>query len=104
MSVSRNIQVRQSLEVAIELMQDSGFTKEEINKAMLRACGHQCAEPERLSTMTAQEAKAFASKPMPFGKYMHELIGEVPRDYLEWLADENLQLQRYLRATEADGP
>ena len=97
--INRNIQVRKAVGLAIDILKDDGYTDEELVRAVLAWSGHKCPEANPLSTMTDVEAKSFASRMMPFGKYAFAKIGEVPRDYLEWLADENLQFQRYLRAT-----
>lgn len=52
-----------------------------------------------LLTMTAEQAARFGRERIAFGVHRGEPYEEVPRDYLEWLADEALKLQSYLRAT-----
>lgn len=52
---------------------------------------------EVLSTMSHVEVKAFEQTVIQFGVHKGKTFGEVPREYLEWVADQTLQIQRYLR-------
>ena len=48
--------------------------------------------------MSDDESKAFGRSVVEFGKYRGRQVDEVPIEYWEWLADENLRVQRYLRS------
>lgn len=51
-----------------------------------------------LSAMDSAEAKAFLNKTCQYTKYRGHKWREVPRNYIETLADFGLELQRYLRS------
>ena len=54
-----------------------------------------------ISAMSPLEAKRFAHETMEFGKHSGKAIGDVPLDYLDWLAgqpDFHVRLNRYLRS------
>jgi len=48
--------------------------------------------------MPDQQAKAFGSQVIFFGKYSGGTYDDCPLDYLEWLADQNAALVRYLKS------
>lgn len=50
--------------------------------------------------MTKEQANRFGGEVIQFGKYQGMPYREVPREYLEWLADQAVRLQSYLRATQ----
>ena len=60
------------------------------------------APPPTATPMTDIEAKAYGDERMEFGHYAGTRIDEVPRSYLEWLADSSrttaVQLSRYLKS------
>jgi hypothetical protein len=53
-----------------------------------------------MQPMTKHERACFEAETMIYGKHFGEKMGDIPRDYLEWLADakhrEWRQLRRYL--------
>lgn len=54
-----------------------------------------------ITPMSPLEAKRFAHERMQFGQHAGNLIGDVPLDYLDWLAaqpDFHSRLNRYLRS------
>jgi hypothetical protein len=57
------------------------------------------ANPNDLSPMSEAEVVAFGSKVITFGQYAGARYNDVPVDYLEWLADQNSILTKYLRST-----
>lgn len=48
--------------------------------------------PRSVEPMADQEALSFENEVMEFGKHKGELVGNVPLDYLEWLADASRTL------------
>jgi hypothetical protein len=48
--------------------------------------------------MTDEQSREFGAMVIPFGKYAGSRYDEVPLDYLEWLADQNSKLVRYVRS------
>lgn len=54
--------------------------------------------PADLIPMTDQEALAFEQDRMEFGKYSGRPVGDVPLDYLEWLADAGRKTWRQIHA------
>ena len=53
------------------------------------------------TAMTDDEAKAFEQCDIPFGKHMHEKYGMIPISYLGWVADQGIQLRRYMQSARA---
>ena len=47
--------------------------------------------------MTDEEAKEFGCRFIEFGQHAGKQYDAVPLDYLEWLVDTKVTLQRYLR-------
>lgn len=53
-----------------------------------------------LAAMTDEEARAFERETVPFGKYLGDLVGNVPLSYFDWLEGERdfrQDVKRYLR-------
>lgn len=57
-------------------------------------------QPTALLTMTPEQATAFENERITFGKHAGERYGDIPREYLEWLADSAIRLQAYLRSKQ----
>lgn len=49
------------------------------------------ASTASVTPMTDVVAKEFSKTPMKYGKHAGTAVGDVPRDYLAWLADSSLQ-------------
>lgn len=104
MSIEDNIVGRQKADAALELlMADLQDCEVRAAMAALRAhadsiLGHQAAQDAHLSSMSEPEAKAFRAKTCPYNAYNGTLWRDVPRSYIETIADFGLELQRYLRS------
>lgn len=46
--------------------------------------------------MTTTEAKVFETEKLQFGKHSGEFIGDIPMSYLNWLADNNRPMIKYV--------
>jgi hypothetical protein len=61
--------------------------------------------PRPIEAMTDQESLLYELEKMQFGKYEGQPIGDVPLDYLEWLADASRgtwrKIQSYLMSKRA---
>ena len=55
-------------------------------------------EDDSSKAMTDEQSKAFGRSMVEFGKYIFQRYDDVPLDYLEWLADQNTTLARYLES------
>lgn len=53
-------------------------------------------QPAAVRPMDDDDARRFGRKTLCFGIHRDKRYDEVPLDYLEWLADQNLALSRYL--------
>lgn len=95
-TVLGNIDGRKWAEAVI---QDLDNNSTEFQAAFWRALGKHLA-PTDLDpkAMTDEEAKEFGQQTISFGKHNGETYDNIPIDYLEWLADRNLPLTRYLRS------
>ena len=51
--------------------------------------------------MSDEEAKAFEKTKIPFGQHQFTNYGQVPINYLSWVADQGIQLRRYMRSARA---
>lgn len=100
MSIESRIQGRKDCQACLEML---GGDDDYFNGVM-RECLDYAAplipKPQELLTMSNAEASRFGCERITFGKYAGTEYRDVPRDYLEWLADEALKLQSYLRATQ----
>lgn len=85
------MELREALQKVLDLSESHDIAK---NQLLLQMSGHKCGSG---SHMTPVEAFDYASNTMGFGQYANRKVQDVPLDYLEWVADQNLQLQRYLR-------
>lgn len=56
------------------------------------------ALPDTVEMMPEEQAASFARKVLTFKPYQDRTYGEVPRRYLEWLADKKRSDSRELRA------
>jgi hypothetical protein len=55
-------------------------------------------QPEARMTMNDDEAKRFEATHIGFGQHQGCKYGDVPIDYLTWIADKAIDLQAYLRS------
>ena len=96
MSIESRIQGRKDCaELLAELGGDDDY-----RAGVARACLEHASDlVPKLLTMTEEQAKQFANEQIKFGRYCGRRFGDIPRDYLEWMADEAVRLQSYLRAT-----
>jgi hypothetical protein len=54
--------------------------------------------PATIEPLSDEAARAFGRQVINFGQYAHQRYDDVPLGYLEWLADRNIQLVRYIRS------
>jgi hypothetical protein len=55
-------------------------------------------QPEARLTMGDDESKRFEATYIGFGQHQGLTYGDVPIDYLTWIADKAIDLQAYLRS------
>ena len=58
-------------------------------------------EPSTLLTMTDSQAKAFEQEKITFGAYAGSQFKDIHIGYLDYIADNTVRLQSYLRSTVA---
>lgn len=58
---------------------------------------YKAAEVDR-TAMSDDEARRFGGQIITFGVHQSKRYDDVPLDYLEWLADQNAALVRYVRS------
>lgn len=104
MTIEDNINGRAKAGAAIAYLMDE-LADSEVRAAMvaLRAqadsiLGPQEPQESTLSTMDDSQAKAFRNQTCRYTAYSGVLWRDVPREYIETLADFGLELQRYLRS------
>lgn len=54
------------------------------------------SSPTELHPMTPDELQKFEAGTMKFGKHKDEKIKDVPREYIEWMVDNNKPWARYV--------
>ena len=54
--------------------------------------------PSPVEPLSDEAARTFGRQVINFGQYAHHRYDDVPLGYLEWLADRNIQLVRYIRS------
>lgn len=57
--------------------------------------------PVNTKPMTEEESRRFETTRFKYGKHRDELIGGVPMEYLNWIADEHRPLIRYVDGQRA---
>jgi len=53
-------------------------------------------DPLKAGLMTDDQSREFGRRTMYFGMHLGKRYDEAPLDYLEWLADQNVELARYV--------
>lgn len=104
MTIQDNIAGRRKAEAALDLLM-ADLDDSEVRAAMTTLRTHtdailgppEAPEPA-LSTMTDQEAKAFLKQTCLYSAYYGSSWQNIPKGYIESIADYGLQLQRYLRS------
>lgn len=92
------IEGRQEAEAFLAMCQERG---PDFMKGVQAACAKimpAAPEPERLSSMDDKESRAFERQQITFGVHQGKTFADVPVDYLCWLSDQTLTIQRYLRS------
>ena len=89
---------RKDCQACLEMMVGSEAYLDGVARECLDYARHLITEPPQLITMTPEQAERFGRERITFGKHAGTEYRDVPREYLEWLADEALKLQSYLRA------
>lgn len=101
MSVEENIRLRKSAEAIIALATDEGGTSERF-WSIIRDTALVCAPlPDRIEPvrpMRDDEARKFGRTVVNFGLHRDKCYDDVPLEYLEWLADRNIEILRYIRS------
>lgn len=98
-TIQRNIAMRQHAQTIIDLAsteagQDQHFWSLIRDHAIQFAPMPQPKDSVR--PMDDSEARGFGRRTLGFGVHRDKRYDEVPLEYLEWLADQNLALRRYL--------
>lgn len=105
-SIEDNISGRKKALAAMQLLL-SDTTDSEIYPAMMAVRANAAAVlglpqtpdiPEQFSAMDEQEAKAFRNKTCVYSRHYGTQWQDIPRRYIETIADFGLELQRYLRS------
>ena len=101
MSIQDNIAGRQKAEAAIELLM-ADLADVEVQAAMrvlrVKADSVLGPPPADLSVMTKSEASHFREEVCLYSAYHGTKWKNVPKHYIEAIADFGLELQRYLRS------
>lgn len=101
MSVEENIRLRRAAEAIIALAAEEGGTSERF-WSIIRDTALVCAPiPERIEPvrpMGDDEARKFGRSAVNFGVHRDKCYDDVPLEYLEWLADRNIEVLRYIRS------
>ena len=99
MSTESRIQGRKDLEALVNMMEGDADYRDGVARGCLTFAEHLIPKGETLLTMTPEQVRQFETETITFGKHAGQRYGDVPREYLEWLADQAVRLQSYLRAT-----
>ncbi len=101
MSVEENIKMKQAAEttlcLAIEVAGTNRRFWETIRDHALKFAPLP-DEHEKFRPMTDEESKQFGHTLVSFGKHQGCHYDDVPLDYLEWLADRNVEVLRYIKS------
>lgn len=54
--------------------------------------------PATIEPLSDEDARRFGRRVLNFGVHRDKCYDDAPLDYLEWLADQNVQLIRYIRS------
>jgi hypothetical protein len=100
MTIEQRIEGRKDLEFLIKAMIEDHPNDQDYKLGIANAC--QCfidshLKTQTLLTMNEEQAAAFERERITFGKHAGLTYSEAPEDYLEWLADQAIRLQSYLR-------
>ena len=101
MSVEENIGARQAAEAIIALAIDEYGHNDRFwsiirDKALTFAPLPERIEPVR--PMADDEARKFGRSVVNFGIHRDKCYDDVPLEYLEWIADKNLEVLQYIRS------
>lgn len=101
MSVEENIRLRKAAETIIALATEEGGTSERF-WSIIRDTALVCAPlPEKIEPvrpMSDDDARMFGRSVVSFGVHRDKCYDDVPLEYLEWLADRNTEILRYIRS------
>ena len=102
MTLEHNIAMRKAAEALVELAteeygRDERFWEVVRNHAVTFA-PLAPTPPATVEPLSDGAARTFGRRFIGFGKYAHSRYDDAPMDYLEWLADQNVQLVRYIRS------
>lgn len=102
MTVEHNIAMRKAAEAVVELIaaeydDDPRFWQVVRDHALKRA-PMPPSPPATVEPLSDEAARTFGRQVINFGQYAHQRYDDVPIRYLEWLADRNIQLVRYVRS------
>ncbi len=101
MTVESNIAIRKAAEDVVVLAHseggfDSRFWEIIRDHALRYAPMAEKVQPVR--PMSDSEARTFGRTVVNFGVHRDKCYDDVPLDYLEWLADRNIEILRYIRS------
>jgi hypothetical protein len=101
MSVEENIGMRKAAHAILELACDEGGISvrfwEIIRDHALKFAPLK-EKQQQFRPMTDDEAKRFGRSVVNFGVHRDKCYDDVPLDYLEWLADRNVEVLRYIKS------
>lgn len=72
------------------------FAEELKTRDLLHAAVEE-GKDEPYAAMTYEEAKKFGNKVCTFGQHRTKTYRDIPYEYLAWLADQNVQLLKYVK-------
>ena len=101
-TIEHNIAMRRAAEALVELAteeygRDERFWEVVRNHALAIA-PMPPSPPATIEPLSDEAARTFGRRIIGFGKYACSRYDDAPMDYLEWLADQNVQLIRYIRS------
>lgn len=107
MSLEHNIAMREAAEAVVELAtSDYGYDERfwvNLRNLVLKRAPMPPGLPSTVEPLSDEDARAFGHRLLGFGQYRDYRYDDVPLGYLEWLADQNIQLVRYIRSRRVQG-